>query len=241
MEAMIEKLKKAGLGGNEAKTYIELLRRGSISANELAKKMGMDRTLAYQVLNKLMEKGLANHIIKENKKYFAAADPNNLLNRIKEQENIVSSIIPELNKIEKLEEKEQEVKVYEGRHGLKTLFEDVMKSKNICVFGASGKSFDVLKFEIPYLAKKSLKMGMKGRMITSKRFAGHEMTKLPNLKTRFLEEVESHATTTIYDDKVAINIIADKPVIIIIKNKDVAEGYRSYFELLWKHAKMETL
>ncbi len=238
MEALIEKVKKAGLGGNEARIYLELLRRGSISANDLARKMGMDRTLAYQVLNKLMEKGLANHIIKENKKYFAAASPDNLLSSIKEHESIILSVIPELNKIEKLKEKEQEVKVYEGKRGLRVLFEDVLKSKNICVFGASGKSFDALKFEIPYLAKKSLKAGMKGRMITSNKFRRHEMTKLPNLKARFLEEVESHATTTIYDDKVAINIVVEKPIVIIIKNADVADGYRSYFEFLWKTAKL---
>jgi len=62
------------------------------------------------------------------------------------------------------------------------------------------------------------------------------MTHLKNLKVRYLE-VKSPATTTIYNDKVAIHILTDKPLIIIIKNKDIADGYRNYFEILWKIAK----
>jgi len=237
MEALIGKLRKAGLTRNEAKVYLELLRRGSLSANELAKKTGLDRTLTYQILNNLIEKGLVSYIIKENKKYFEAADPANLLSPIEEREKFVKSLIPELKKIEKLKEKEQEVKVYEGKKGLKTFFEDLIKSKDVCIWGATGKSYDILKFEIPHIIKKAKKFGMKGRMITSKEFEGHEMTKIPYLKVRYLEEVKGPATTSIYKDKVAIHVLTDKPIVIIIKNKDIAKSYRSYFEFLWKKAR----
>ena len=123
------------------------------------------------------------------------------------------------------------------KKGLKTFFEDLIRSKEVCIFGATGKSYDILKFEIPHIAKKAQKLGMKGRMITSKQFKGHEMTKLSNLKTKYLEEVKSPATTTIYNDKVAIHVLTDKPSIIIIKNKDIAQSYRAYFEFLWKQTK----
>jgi len=65
-----DKLRKSGLTGNEAKVYFELLRKGSMSANDLSKKIGMDRTLTYTVLNHLIEKGLVNYVIKKNKKFF---------------------------------------------------------------------------------------------------------------------------------------------------------------------------
>ena len=42
---------------------------------------------------------------------------------------------------------------------------------------------------------------------------------------------------TIYGNKVSIHILTDKPIIIIIKNKDVAKSYKSYFEFLWRFAK----
>ena len=112
----------------------------------------------------------------------------------------------------------------------------MLNSKDICIFGATGKSYDILKFEIPHMVKKSQKMDLNGRMITSKQFKNHEMTKLPNIKVKYLEEIKSPATTTIYADNVAIHILSDKPIIVMIKNKGIAESYRNYFEFLWKQA-----
>lgn len=236
MKSIEEKLKQAGLAGNESKVYLELLKRGSINGSKLAKKTGLDRALTYQVLNNLIEKGLINYVIKDNKRYFEAAPPENLLRPIKEQEDIINSLIPELKSFEKLKDQEQNVNVYEGKQGLKTFFEDLIKSKEICTFGATGKSYDVLKFEAPHIAKKAQQFGMEGRMITGREFKNHEMTKMSNIQVKYLEEINSPATTTIYADKIAIHILTDKPIVIIIKNKDIAKSYRSYFEMLWKIA-----
>jgi hypothetical protein len=52
-----------------------------------------------------------------------------LLNRIKEHEKFVETLISELKKLEKLKEKEQEVKVYEEKRGLKSLI-SLKKHKN---------------------------------------------------------------------------------------------------------------
>ncbi len=238
MDEYLEKLRRAGLSGNEAKVYFELLRRGSISANELAKKLGMDRTLAYQVLSNLIEKGLVNYVVKENKKFFKASEPENLLDELKEKEKFITDFIPELKKIEKLVETEQAVNIYEGKKGLKILFQEIIKSKNICIFGATGKSYSILKYEIPHIIKDAQKLGLNGRMITNKEFKNHEMTKLKGLKTKYVNKAKSQNTaTTIYSGKVAIHSLSDKPLIIIIKNKDIYETYKSYFEILWKTAK----
>ena len=234
---LLDELKKIGLPENQAKTYLELLKRGSVPVNQLSKKLGLDRTLTYQILENLLEKGLVNYMIKDNKKYFEPSDPEILLKPIKEKENFIKSLIPKLKSIEKLKESENSFKVYEGKKGLKTFFEDILKSKDICIYGATGRSYDVLKFEVPHIAKEAQKLGIKGRMIISKEYKGHPTTKLSNLKVGYLEEVKSPATTTIYEDKVGIHVLSDKPIIIIIKNKDVADGYRSYFNFLWKIAK----
>ena len=85
MLANIENLQKAGLPRNEAKVYLELLKQGELSANELSKKLGMDRTLTYGVINNLIEKGLINYIKRENKKIFRAEPPENLLNPLRKK------------------------------------------------------------------------------------------------------------------------------------------------------------
>lgn len=231
---LIEKLKIAGFAGNEAKAYLELLKRGSISANQLAKKLSMDRTLAYQVLNNLVEKGHAHFMIKEKKKYFEATNPENILTNIKEKEFLIQSFIPELKNIEKLKENTQESMIYEGKKGLKTLFEEIIRSKDIMVFGATGKSYDVLKFELGHIIKESEMSKLKGRMIMDSKLKGHSMTKIKNVKIKYVNNLNARSTTTIFDDKVAIHTLTDKPLVIMIKNKDVAETYKNYFEFMWR-------
>ena len=62
------------------------------------------------------------------------------------------------------------------------------------------------------------------------------MLKLKNLEFRFLD-IKSEATTTIFGNKISIHVIKEKPIIIIIKNKDIVESYKNHFEVLWKIAK----
>ncbi|HIH31902.1 TPA: TrmB family transcriptional regulator [Candidatus Woesearchaeota archaeon] len=231
---LIEKLKIAGFTGNEAKIYLELLKRGSISANDLAKKLSMDRTLCYQLLNNLIAKGYAGYIVKENKKYFAATNPDSILISFKEKEHLISNIIPELKSIQKLQENIQEAEIYEGKKGLKVLYENMLKSREIMVFGATGKSYDVLKYELGHIIKESQMLKIKGRMIVDSKLKKHPMTKLKNVKIKFVDKVDAESTTTIFDDKVAIHTLTDTPLIIFIKNKSIAQTYKNYFEYMWK-------
>ena len=68
---ILEKLQKAGLTGNESKVYLELVKKGELSANQIAKNLGIDRTLTYTILNHLIEKGQVSYVIRDNKKFFS--------------------------------------------------------------------------------------------------------------------------------------------------------------------------
>lgn len=230
-------LMAAGLTKTEALIYLNLLQYGSSSASKIAKRIDIDRTTVYHCLSNLEKKGLANYIVKKYKKFYDAADPENLLGPIKANEKFVRDLIPKLRGVQKIKENEQEVEIYEGKEGIRALYTDILKSNSMVSYGATGKSFDILKYEMPYIIKRSVKQKFKGRVITHSKNKKHEMTKVRGINCRFLNTVESQATTTVYEDKVAINVYGIKPLIIIIKNKEIAESYRNYFAFLWKQAK----
>lgn len=233
---MIEQeLRKAGLTGNEAKIYLELVKTGTISANKLAKKISIDRTLTYTVLNNLIGKGLVKYVIKENKKHFQATDPKNLLNPIKEKEAFIKDLIPELKSIEKITETKHEINIYEGKQGVRTFIRDLLKEKKFYIFGATGKMYDLL-YESPAIAKEAAKLGINAKIITNPKFKEYKFTNLKGIKTKFLN-IESKVTTIIFGDKISLHLLTQKPVIIIIKNKEIAEGYKNYFDWIWKNAK----
>lgn len=70
-----EYLEELGLGKNEVKVYLALLKIGESKVNEIAKMSGIYRRTIYEALKGLVERGLVSHIIRGKKKYFTASDP----------------------------------------------------------------------------------------------------------------------------------------------------------------------
>jgi sugar-specific transcriptional regulator TrmB len=140
-------LEEAGLAGNEAKVYLALLDLGSALAGEITKKSGVNRTNVYDALDKLIEKGLVSYVIEANRKYFEVGSPNRIIKYLDEREqeikrkrDLVNSVLPDLETRRKLSKEPQEATIYKGRKGLKSIAEDVLKTKKeLLVFGAEGK------------------------------------------------------------------------------------------------------
>ena len=86
-------LQDLGLEEKEAKVYLALLSLGETTATKISKKTNLDRTLIYQLGNKLIEKGLASYIIKNNVRYFSAANPEKLVQDLKEKEKQLQKAI----------------------------------------------------------------------------------------------------------------------------------------------------
>lgn len=235
MEELKEQLTKAGLTGNESKVYLELLKSEELTANEISKKISTDRTLTYTLLNNLLEKGLVSYIIKKNRKVFKAEKPENLLNPIKEKEIFAKQLIQELNKIKTQSHMPYEIKVFEGKEGLRNLMYLILKNKHFSSFGGTGRAYEQL-YDVQAVVKILDKKELSGKMILQEKYRGHEVTKQKIIQTKY-SNIKAEATTSIFGDYISIHLAKEKPLIILIKNKEIADSYRNHFELLWKIAK----
>ncbi len=238
MEELKEKLSEIGLSNKESDVYLALLKNSPISGGELAKLLNMDRTHTYNLLNNLINKGLATHILKNNKRLFRSTSPKNLLNQVQKKETIIKSMLSELLELEQLKKEPSVVRVLEGKEGLRTMIRMLFDSKerNICVYGGTGKSYESLKYEMPHVAKETKKAKITGRIITGEKLRGKSFTKLKNFKIKYVNEL-TPSSTMIFGNKVSINVFDEKNLVILIESESVAESYRSYFESLWKSAK----
>jgi sugar-specific transcriptional regulator TrmB len=235
MVSIEERLRLAGLTGNESKVYLSLLTSGLTSAQELAKQLGMDRSLTYTVLNNLIEKGFASLVLRESKRYFHAAEPRNLLNPLLEKEAIIKDLIPELDLIKTKPQLPYQIDVYEGKNGLKMYINALLKCQEILVFGATGRMYDLF-YESPRIVQDAQRLKIHAKIISHPRYREHISLKLSWLKTRFLPAA-SNVTTTIFGNKVSFHILTEKPLMIVITHKDIAEGYKNYFHVLWNTAR----
>ena len=66
---------------------------------------------------------------------------------------------------------------------------------------------------------------------------GMPKNKIALAEVKYLPKgMASPAATNIYADKVAILVWSDSPIIVLIKNKAIADSYRKYFNLIWRVA-----
>ena len=238
-------LEQLGLTRIEAEVYIALLKIGSTTTGPLVKASELHRATVYDVLKRLMEKGLVNYIIKEKTKYFEATAPEHLLDIVQEQKNniekkekIAKTAIEKLEKIKQLAKQKQTAHIFAGKRGVKTVFDDILKYKENWVIGSSGKFKEILG---PYFfqfqnRKKQLKIHTK--LIVSERVKGTDIETMVPGERRFVsKEYESPISTIIYGGKVATFILLENPMAFLIESEEAADSYRNYFSMLWKTAK----
>lgn len=233
----IEKvLENLGFSPNEIKVYLALNDHGSTKAGRIAKLAKIDRSSCYNSLKSLQEKGLVSYVFVGKVKWFQATGPKRLLDYLKEQEEEVKAVLPELHARHKAAKIEGQVRLFKGIKGIKTIFLDIARTgKDNFVFGSEGQfsekipefalQFDRLKKENKIHTKLILGEGRKE--LDSKT---SEYRYVPNIE-------ESPAVTNIYGDRIAIIIWTDEPEGIIIENEAAAKAYKSYFDFMWENAK----
>ncbi len=236
---MKEELLEAGFSQREIEVYLHLIKSGETSANDVAKELGINRTVAYNTLNNLIEKGLVSHIIKKSRRMFIATDPENLLRPLKEKETLLAGIVTELKLIKQATPVTTAVEILEGKEGLKTVYELALKNRDITFYGmgVTGETIDIIQFAFPNIVKRFKSQNIKVKLIVNYDFRNKEFTKIPGVESRYLpKQYTNNATMSIFGEEVVI-ALGYKPIFIHIKNKDMAEGYKNYFKILWAAAK----
>lgn len=105
------KLAMLGLSGLQASTYVCLLRRGPSSANEIAKRIHVNRTDVYRVIKVLANRGLVNTIM-QNPNRYEASKPNmavkvlisELEDRVKQAREQVPDVVMLLDSIKPVQQ-----------------------------------------------------------------------------------------------------------------------------------------
>jgi len=236
-----ETLKQIGLGHNESKIYLTLLKLGPSTAGRIAKEANIDRSAGYDSLKALIKKGLVSYAIEANRKRFAASNPSRLKEYLKEKESLVDNVLENLKFMYKNTEEKSQVNMFRGLKGLKTVFDDILenaKGKENLVIDSSGLFVEKMPFYAPHFIKGLEKNRIKVRHI-ARREKEKSLHPSKTTNVRFFSQMigESNITTNIYDDKIALLLWTDIPEAVIIKNKSAHEAYKGYFEILWKASK----
>ena len=229
---------KLGLEESEIKAYLTLLKIGSSTTTTLAKDTGLNRSYLYDILERLINRGLVSFFIRNNIKYFNAASPEKLVDYADSIKKEMQKLIPELEKLKAIPKEVAKVELYQGKDGLKTVLKDVINErKNYVVFGEESQFQNMFPIYIQQFLRDSSAYGMEEKLLTK---TGVKKTILQSKKSQIKhlpDEYFSPVSTVVYGDKVAIFIWKEPHFAVLITDKDVARSYCNYFDALWNIAK----
>lgn len=239
-------LEEIGLTKTEALVYERLLQLGECPVGFLQKSLDSHPQVVYRTIENLVKKGLVISILKKNKKYVSAEHPKKLEQLEKEKLEKLKDNIPELIKL-MTPPKNTLVKTSIGIEAIQAFrrraIDDLKRNETLMIIGGSGDRFySAMGAKYEEIELKRIKKKIHKKLIAF----SSEKNKFENDKHRLYTEFRFfnsfHPTTSsinIFEDNVGIIVWATEPVLIHIKNKEIAQSYKNYFEEMWSSAKKD--
>jgi HTH-type transcriptional regulator, sugar sensing transcriptional regulator len=227
----------AGLNANETKVYKSLLTLGKSTVTEISKYGGLERTMLYGILSRLIEKGIVTKSEENGIKRFSPAPPNSLIHLLKVKEEIVEAQLPELEFLYNQNRSDQEVRLYKGKMGVKNLLNELLDENSPWyVIGGTTDIKKVLETYVPQFHRKrkekKIQFNVLFTKVSSKR--ADELKLERYTKIKFLPKAfAAPMHVAITGKKVAFNLWAEKPIGILIESEEIASSFRKYFAFLW--------
>jgi len=244
-------LKEAGLTEGEIKVYLGLLELGLSTTGPIIEKSRIARSIIYQILEKLMQKGLVSVITKEKTKYFQAAEPNKLLEYVEErkkhlEENKkqIENILPELLLKQKIAPKSATA-MYFGYKGIRTahehLYQKLKKGEEYLYFGIPAYQPEQQHIYWKRDHLRRVKAGITFKVLFNN---DTEISILKNRNSykgadaRYMPKgIKTPACFMIYKDTTVIILQTPEAIAVEIVNQHIADSFKSYFDEFWKQSK----
>ena len=200
----------------------------------------------YDILNRLIEKGIVSFIIKNKTKHFQAASPSNLIQYLdKKQEEItqekeaLKKILPELEKLQEAKSK-QEAEIFIGKKGLRTAYEkltqNISKNDEVLFFYIHNEKY-AEESNLFYNSIVDLNKKTKNRGICNKYYKTSWFAKKTNYLIMRFTDMPIPGNIDITNDKVLFTCWGESIFSVLIHSKSLADNLKNYFNEMWKIAK----
>ncbi|MBR9702080.1 hypothetical protein GOV13_04105 [Candidatus Pacearchaeota archaeon] len=236
-------LESIGLSKNEIIVYLELISVGKSSAGDISKGTKIHRPNVYDILEKLIQKGIVNQGVENDRKVFYPIPPKNLLDYFNQKAHDLEKIIPKMEEIHS-KPKKSETKIIstEGVQSIRTTMSDLLElNSQISTYGIPKEAVEILGGFIHEFHKKRISKGIIMKHIynldATKRIK--ELTQMPHTEARYLPSLYNTKINTIICGNKIMFFLWEPPfTTIIIENESLAKAYQNYFEILWEEARI---
>jgi len=248
----IEILKEIGFTNGEIKAYLALLKLGSSTSGPITDESGIARSKIYNVLERLMKKGLVSYIVKQKTRYYQAAEPIKLKDYVNEKEkefakqkSELDGLIPQLMQQQLVSKKIKEAQIFKGFKGIQTAHEHtyLKLKKGEEYFYLGVPIYQEEKYHLYWERdhKRREKIGIKCRLMfnqeTDKKILKNR-NKFKGCDARYIPfPIKTPSWILGYKDTTVIGLQSNEGMAIEIINQEIADSFKEYFESFWKLSK----
>ncbi|MBR9703333.1 hypothetical protein GOV10_04810, partial [Candidatus Woesearchaeota archaeon] len=188
-------------------------------------KTSKNRTFMYDCLETLEKKGLVSHYIETNKKFFRAANPEQLYSVLDEEQKVqeqimnekcssIKKLIPDLAKLQKPKGALPYVELFSTKKGIKTVLNLVLREKvDLFVYGSILAFRDIMEHYYDIWNKQ--RKGIATHVLTP------EILQLPHAETEyFSDDYRTNTTTFTFGNKIIEILWGQVPVAILIESAE---------------------
>lgn len=242
-----ENLQNLGLTIGESKVYLALLELGSSTSGDIIRQSKVSSSKIYDILDRLSNKGLVSTYIVKNIKHFTPKSPERLRDylHVREAEIIsqkkeAEKVISNLTTLFTAPIQEDHAEILKGTKGIKTFLETFLdqldKKHTMYIMGANKESIELMGnyFSEWHQRRVAKNIMCYATYLPDANDRAKIRSKTPLTKTRILpENMKAPAFFVIGADIAGIFIFGGTPLVISIRNQQVADSFEAYFKLTW--------
>ncbi len=236
-----EILEKVGLSKGEIKVYDAILNLGITSINKIHEETGIERRNIYDIINKLIERGLITYVTENKKRLFQATHPNKIMGYLEEKKQDLDRIKEQLAKempslISRFQSKKPELKaeIYRGKEGIKAVWEDMLNYKENYFIGSGRYAMKLMPNFWYNFNRRRIKLGVKWyNLLRDEMKKEVKAERYEFIKFLPKEFSVNPLVIFIYGNKVANVLWSPDFFAFVIESKDIAENYKKYHRYLW--------
>lgn len=233
-------LEKLGLSGKKGRFYLAALELGEAPVHNVAKRAGIGRTTAYDILSSLIKQGLLSQIEKSGRTCVVAEDPAILIANLEERRRVLDAALPEIRAVYNRSSVKPRIHYYEGEEGIVSVLNETLNCR-------SGELYGILSmvellntlgedFMRQYIQRRT-EAGLNLCVVRSREEEVSDTWKTKDeelRKVRFApKDTRFTMTSYIYDDTVSLVSSSKESFAVRIESAEFARLQKTLFETLW--------
>lgn len=241
-------LKELGLTDGQVKVYTAILELGIAGIQKIQEKTALERRSIYDILNKLIEKGLVSYTEEKDNRKYQCTHPRTLKEAIENKQKQLSELqskIPDITTLYNFNRPEIRAEVYRGNAAMRNLLEEALEHPaTYWIGGNSGieKCSEEMRLWFKRWTKKRVELkkwmydlvdyGTSLEDFSPKDLAKHKVNLYKYCPLP--KDLASPMVIIMFGNKVVQILWSKQSFAFVIESEEIKNSFMRYFHYFWK-------